>query len=497
MNLLTASWIPVRVGTTVELATFRRLLCGNETLEIALPRDDLELACLQLLVCLTQVLFPPADLDELDGCIERPLDEAAFDAGIAPFLEWFDLDHPRHPFMQIRGVAAKELTPIQKLLPGLPEGNNHAFFNEVGEVVALSPPLAAIALFNQAMNAPSFGGGFKGGLRGSAPVTTLVAGADLRRTVWRNVLTVENVRAILPSYLPRSLDDRPTWVAPIVAGSTIRAHEVGLLRGLFWQAAHLELVAAPGETPCGVFGGAPGKAYAAFNKEKFNFTFEGIWQHPHSARRFTVRNGLRLEEKTLSFTTEAPAWANFAEMVFHSDTADGEGYEAAAVVRQFAELSLGREPLRLIVGGYRNKQAAIIQRRHEFLSVASGWEQQAALLEKMVAAATFARDAVRKKLYAAAKGNKDKGIKGIGVELSKDANPLFYQRSEDLMLRALQRPEPAALPVLYKNLSALALAIYDDLAKPYAAKPEFIPALAINRHGLKTALTNQFREATP
>ena len=39
-----------------------------------------------------------------------------------------------------------------------------------------STRVAAITLFNQASNCPSFGGGFKGSLRGGAPITTLVFG---------------------------------------------------------------------------------------------------------------------------------------------------------------------------------------------------------------------------------------------------------------------------------------------------------------------------------
>ncbi len=77
--------------------------------------------------------------------------------------------------MQTRNVQAKEATPIQKLLIGLPEGNNHAFFNEVGEVKQLGSMVAAIALFNQASNCPSFGGSFKGTCA-VVRQTTLVAG---------------------------------------------------------------------------------------------------------------------------------------------------------------------------------------------------------------------------------------------------------------------------------------------------------------------------------
>ncbi len=84
----------------------------------------------------------------------------------------------RNRMMQTRGVKSAEATPIQKLLVGLPEGNNHTFFNCRGEVSHLGESMAAIALFNQASNTPSFGGGFKKWHQGT-PVTTLIAGDKL------------------------------------------------------------------------------------------------------------------------------------------------------------------------------------------------------------------------------------------------------------------------------------------------------------------------------
>ena len=192
MNLLKDPWIPVRTdgGTgTFRLLTYQQLLCETGNWQVSLSRDDMELACVQLLVCMTQVMFLPEDDKALRTRIASALSAADFAAAVKPCQDWFDLDHPTQPFMQSRGVKSIEDTPIQKLLIGLPEGNNHAFFNEAGEVRNLSAPLVAIALFNQASNCPSFGGGFKGSLRGGAPITTLVYGQDLRDTIWRNVLT--------------------------------------------------------------------------------------------------------------------------------------------------------------------------------------------------------------------------------------------------------------------------------------------------------------------
>ena len=279
MNLLKDPWIPVRTdgGTgTFRLLTYQQLLCETGNWQVSLPRDDMELACVQLLVCMTQVMFLPEEDRALRTRIASALSAADFAAGVKPCQDWFDLDHPTQPFMQSRGVQSIEDTPIQKLLIGLPEGNNHAFFNEAGEVRNLSATLVAIALFNQASNCPSFGGGFKGSLRGGAPITTLVYGEDLRDTIWRNVLTRPRL-AERQIAIPGFSIDQPTWVKPIQQKAIIHWNEIGLVRGLFWQPAQVELMKSEKIAPCDVLGGKPVSGYSSFRKEKFNFTVEGVW----------------------------------------------------------------------------------------------------------------------------------------------------------------------------------------------------------------------------
>lgn len=206
MNLLKEPWIPVREGNDAapRLITYRQLLCEDGDVTLALSRDDMEMACLQLLISLTQVIFTPSKEGELFQHIDAQLSEDEYQNGVAPLLEWFDLAHKKWPFMQVRGVEAKDTTAIQKLF-GLPEGDgSHTFFNDGQEIRTIGLPAAAIALFNQASCSPNFGGGFKGGLRG-VPFTTLVrrdtlsrgdnapVAGRLRRLLWWNVLQAEKL----------------------------------------------------------------------------------------------------------------------------------------------------------------------------------------------------------------------------------------------------------------------------------------------------------------
>lgn len=494
MNLLEDVWIPVRAdgGTGVfRLLTYRELLCKAENWQVSLPRDDLELACVQLLVCMTQVMFLPEDDRTLRARLAQPLSPEAFAAGVAPCQDWFDLDHPTQPFMQTRGVKASEITPIQKLLIGLPEGNNHAFFNEAGEVRHLSGPLAAIALFNQASNSPSFGGGFKGSLRGGAPITTLVYGKDLRETVWRNVLTGHRV-AGRQIAMPGFAGDQPTWVKPIKEKETTPWNEIGLVRGLFWQPARVELVKSETVAPCDVLGGEAGP-YTGFRKEKFNFTVEGVWPHPHGAMMMNLKKEA-LEQKFASFTTTAPAWALLSEFVVPRSMNDHdtkEGSIPAGPVTQAYELSDG--DMHLLVGGYRTNQASVLERRHELMSLAQGWSHSGDRLKQLVDLGKEAKRALRGKLYFVVQGNKDKGLKGIGAAIHETAEKLFYARTENFIHETFSneltfKEWKVTKAGFAKQLATYCRTIFEELTDPYTMKPELIPVIAWARRSLNADL---------
>ncbi|EXJ14556.1 type I-E CRISPR-associated protein Cse1/CasA [Imhoffiella purpurea] len=498
MDLLEAPWIPVRANNgsgAFRLLTYRELLCTDEDWQISLSRDDLELACLQLLICMTQIMFLPTDDDALLERLDTPLTPEEFEAGISPCRDWFDLDHPTQPFMQTRGVVAKDVTPIQKLLIGLPEGTNHAFFNAPGEVGAISAPIAAIALFHQATNCPSFGGGFKGSLRGGAPITTLVDGRNLRERVWRNVLIPEFIRKDFPDWTHDPTRDRPTWIDPIREKETIHASQIGLARGLFWQPAHVELVPAGESGVCDLLGIEAGPLYTGFRKEKFNFTLTNTWPHPHGVLHMNLKKKA-LEMKFASFTTQAPAWTRLTEMVIRIDGAKGEGSRPAAPIAQAKTLAATdseRRPLHLIVGGYRNKQASVLERRHELITLAAGWDDDEGRLKDLVELGLSAKKTLRGKLYFACQGYKDKDLPGIGVPLHETGERLFYARTESKILatfsnRATFDDWRDRRSIYVDRLAADCRGIFDELTDPYTMKPELIPIIAWARRSLNADL---------
>jgi len=99
---------------------------------------------------------------------------------------------------------------------------------------------------------------------------------------------------------------------------------------------------------------------------------------------------------------------------------------------------LGIRPLHLLVGSYRNKQASVLERHHELISLAAGWDDDKGRLEELVRLGLAAKKALRGKLYLVVQGNQDKGLQGIAAPIHETGEKLFYARTENLILDTLQ-----------------------------------------------------------
>ncbi|MDQ5767361.1 type I-E CRISPR-associated protein Cse1/CasA [Thiothrix subterranea] len=493
MNLLTDSWIPVRpqAGGAGQQISLPALLCGSERWELALPRDDMELAALQLLISLVQVLLPPTDKKQWAERVAKPLSVEAVNAATKDYQEWFQLDHPEYPFMQVKKVAAKDPTPMDKLLAGLNSSTNSRFVNEPDLAKGLCFGCVAVALYNLANNAPSFGGGFKYGVRGSCPVSTFAQGTDLRSTIWLNVLSQESLDEYIPDWKAQAAQP-PTWVEPIKEKATIPAHSIGFLRGLLWQPGHTVLSPPEKSGQCSCCGHEVDKLFTSFNKAKFNYTIDGLWEHPHSPQVLTLKQG-NTETRYVSFTQPIPAWTQLSRYVVKREVGKGEqGQKPAMVIQQLQKyLQNHAGKFELLVGGYRNNQAAIIERRHEVLTLSQGWETHAKDVHELVAHGLKYKTALRKVLFVCSEGikEKDRKLKGTGLKLQEVGETQFYRRSEHLMTKALADIDFSnTLPtfvMLDKGLKKICEAVFTELTTPYEHDPELFRTLAITRRSLQ------------
>lgn len=498
MDLLKDSWIPARNSSNGQARklTLQELLCTGDQYTLSLPRDDLEFAALQLLICLVQVLFTPDDKNNLENRIRSPMTETEFCSVIQNTADWFRVDHPDYPFMQVKGVKARNPTPLDKLLAGLDTATNSRFVNEPGLAEKVCGGCAAIALYNQANNAPSFGGGFKFGLRGTCPASTLIQSVkgfnDLRATIWFNILTSKTIRDEF-NLLDSNANNEPTWVDHISNDGPILASTIGLLRGLFWQPAHVELCQEGEGGKCSLCGDVENELYHGFNKAKFKYTVEGLWPHPHSPQLLLSKKG-QIIEKFFGYTTSAPAWTQLSRFLVERDLEDGqrEGHRPAAVLKQSRNYWRHlKKNLVFIAGGYRNNRASILERRHDTIVINAGWQDNTEIVHDLVQLGLGFRTALDASLKTFSGGikGKDRKTKGLSFDVHKIGEKRFYRQSEALMLGGFaginfDSPGPT-FDKLRQELGNICRDIFDNLTEPYIHEPELLRTRAIARRVLE------------
>lgn len=506
MNLLIDDWIPVRPqlsGVTRQIS-LQTLLCGNERWELALPRDDMELAALQLLISLVQVLLAPTDKKQWAERVLKPLSPEILAAATQNYQEWFQLDSPEHPFMQMsyrKKNSARE--SLDKLFTGLNTSENSKFVNEPNLVEAVCQSCCAIALFNYANNSPSFGGGpdggFKYGIRGTCAVSTFVRWDDLRSTIWVNILSQAFLDQNVPDW--KQVEFRkPTWIDRIPEGGKILSTSIDLLRGLFWQPGCLQLGAVTASGKCSCCGNSVPALIDHFFRAPYGFTIEGFWEHPHSPQALTIKHKKSGSDESfeyLRWNGSAPAWTQLSGIVVERTEEIKKDMERkqrpALVVKQFKSyLGSNSRQVQLIVGGYRNFSAKIIQRRHELITLNHGWESHSSSVHELVVHGLKYKQALWSALSDCSKGIKkrDRKLKGTGLGLHEVGETQFYRRSEDLMTRALANivfddPMPTYL-VLDDGLTQVCKNIFAELTSPYRHDPELFRTLAIARRRLQS-----------
>ncbi len=94
MNLLIDNWIPVRPRNgEVQIINLQSLYCSRDQWRLSLPRDDMELAALALLVCIGQIIAPAKDDVEFRHRIMNPLTEDEFQQPHRAGIDMFYLNH--------------------------------------------------------------------------------------------------------------------------------------------------------------------------------------------------------------------------------------------------------------------------------------------------------------------------------------------------------------------------------------------------------------------
>ncbi len=498
MNLLLDNWIPVQKRGIPGIISLKRLLCQDEDWQLCLPRDDMELAALQLIVCLVQVVFMPDNAMQLKKSNVELMLEADYDSAIESYKDWFDLLHPIQPFMQTASVKAeknsKNWASLQKLFVGLPEktASSIAFFNTGDEIPGCDLGIAAIALFQQATNGFSLGGApFSVGLKGSMPLTTLIYDSkdSLRSNIWKNILHQEFLLAET-SLLDGITSIEPSWVKPISFDKSKpeSTHRISLLRGLFWQPAKVKLTVEK-------------ELATGFLKETGLSFSKYYWEHPHTPiDQKKLANNDPKEKPYLSARNDLPLWGQMLELLYSKKT-DEEGVSAALVVQQFSTVFRGQPAkptlLHLAVGAYVKGGSAekLAGRKHEIYSLPSGWENQAAEMKQLINHGLDAQRILNTAVYnfgrhLKAEGS-DKGQEGsnlIKKQLQPKAKADYFNNSEAVMHSILRHLEFSDEQYYKKAFIQLAQETFEKIFAPYQHEAKFQKAIIISRATMNNTL---------
>ena len=494
MNLLKDAWIPVKKDGEPVHISMEELLCSDSCFMLSHRRDDMELAALQLLISLAQCVFTPQSKGDWMRALKSPMPKETYSEFAEKYIEWFSLDDIKYPFMQDRDAKDEVLTGIQKLFPGMPEGDGSAtLFVDDDAITKACPSCTALALFNQATCAPSFGGGTKGPLRGSAPVTLFVYSENLREMVWRNVFTADWAEEKNIELKP---DDKPVWVDKLKRGSKISTASIGIFRGLFWQPAFLCMDwQKEEESICPCCGRKNTVFCEKFHKNKFVYELTGPnWIHPHSP--------YTLDEKANDFSivtfnrkTNLPLWSRIPELL----PCETNQVSSSSAVKHYVNERRKMEHLPLVVGGYKNQKASITGRRHEIFSVASAWVSDSDKLEKLnsdIGVAMSFHDIIRKKSYFFGKAI-DQASK-IPDAIAQEAGSLFFQRTEALMHSYITQPDESATTVcLARSLKTICEDIFEEVASPYVGSPKGLKSYSLIRNELSNELYKIVTNVSP
>lgn len=225
MNLLQARWLPVRTRHGQRRRVSADELADAEIVAFDTERADFNGALMQFAIALLQMALPVDSATQWRQRFERPPDRQGLRDAFAPFVDAFRLDGDGARFMQdfeLRN-ADEEPTPIGNLLIDAPGENalkkNTDLFVKRNRHRHMCPACAAMALFALQTDSPADGPGFRTGLRGGGPLTTLLVSAGAYDTLWSalwlNVLTT----SVLHSLGGESINDRPwhrfPWLGPI------------------------------------------------------------------------------------------------------------------------------------------------------------------------------------------------------------------------------------------------------------------------------------------
>lgn len=328
-DLRTEAWIPfLRRNGTVEWGApsllTDDLTGGNPIIDVAPPRPDFRGALLEFLIGLMTVALQPADEEEWRQFWDDPPPPEELAEWLTKLPEAFNLDGDGPRFFQDQGPLDADPKPIAGIfidMPGDQTLKNNADLFQRGIELRLGLPMAAMALIAKQTYSPAGGAGYRTGLRGGGPLTTLVDPQDLEggeraplwQKIWANVPLVPDPHAAsdIPPIFP--------WMAPTrqsnpkKGGAPTYPADGHELQQFFTLPCRIRLVFEAGEGRCDLAGEVSPALVRAFETVPYGVQYMD-WPHalsPHYAPKPGEPGWLPLHGRTGGI-----GWRDWAGLIF-------------------------------------------------------------------------------------------------------------------------------------------------------------------------------------
>lgn len=299
MNLLQEAWIPVRFADGHREWVTPARLSDPTVVAFDADRADFNGALAQFAIGLLQTTSPAKNALQWKRLMDTPPDEATLHAWFEPYAAAFELDGDGPRFMQDLDLRTTdgETVGIGSLLAGSPgkstieKNTDHFIKRNLSR--SLCPRCAGLALFTKQVTGQAVGTGYRTGLRGGGPLTTLLIATPsttmrvpLWSTLWLNVVDQTEVCRIGGNEALREIHFTFPWMQSIRRiqktddGETtpIQTHPMHVYWGMPGR-IRLDFDIVSSGT-CDVCAYSSDRLVQQYVTRNYGLNYKGPWRHP-------------------------------------------------------------------------------------------------------------------------------------------------------------------------------------------------------------------------
>lgn len=375
MNLLDPAnhWVPFRLRDgRIEYAPVTAVV-REDVVDTAFPRADFQGAAWQLLIGVLQTAYAPETRKAWRLDWQEPPSAEDLAARFAPYRHAFELFGGGPRFMQdLDSLDHGSTSTASSLLIEAPGAQSVKFntdhFVRRGVGDELCPGCAALGLFNLQTTGPAGGTGYRVGIRGGGPLTTLVLPDDPSETLWHKLLLNLLTRDAWPYSDPSPDDPRlfpwlgPTRTSEARSSTPVTTPDDVHPLHMYWAMPNrIRLDEEEADIHCRVCGHPGAVGVREVRMTNYGTNYDGPWQHPLTPYRTDPKkNDPPLSQKGQQGGLGYRHWESFV-----LPREEGQGYIPARVVTDYLTTKyptlarLGQDPgrqARLWVFGYDLKQ---------------------------------------------------------------------------------------------------------------------------------------------